>query len=188
RWQRDQQEEDLISAMRLLWAVVKQEWQRFPEIELTALLELNRLIRLAEKKNIAIPEQIEQRFRTTLDLDLRISLSWDADLTDVDLHVLEPTGEHAYYEYRNTRQGARVSRDVQDGYGPEEYLLKKAVKGVYTIKAHYYASDQQSLCGPCTVMVSLFTDYARDNEQEQTLVLRLDKAGQEFLVGEVTVD
>jgi tetratricopeptide (TPR) repeat protein len=188
RWQRNHKEEDLISAMRLLWAVVKQEWQRFPEIELTALLELNRLIRLAEKKNISIPEQIEQRFRTTLDLDLRISLSWDADLTDVDLHVLEPTGEHAYYGYRNTRQGAMVSRDVRDGYGPEEYLLKKAVKGVYTIKAHYYASDQQSLCGPCTVMVSLFTDYARDNEQEQTLVLRIDKAGQEFLVGEVSVD
>ncbi|MCI5119320.1 MAG: hypothetical protein D3913_15570, partial [Candidatus Electrothrix sp. LOE1_4_5] len=110
RWQRDQQEEDLISAMRLLWAVVKQEWQRFPEIELTALLELNRLIRLAEKKNISIPEQIEQRFRTTLDLDLRISLSWDADLTDVDLHVLEPTGEHAYYGYRHQAGGNGIQR------------------------------------------------------------------------------
>lgn len=188
RWQRDRQEEDLIAAMRLLWAVVKQKWQRFPEIELTALLELNRLIRLAEKENIPVPERIEQRFRTTLDLDLRISLSWDADLTDVDLHVLEPTGEHACYQHRSTKQGARVSRDVQDGYGPEEYILKKAVKGVYRIKAHYYASHQQSLCGPCTVMASLFTDYARDNEQERTLILRLDKTGQDFLVGEVTLD
>lgn len=188
RWQRDRQEEDLIAAMRLLWAVVKQKWQRFPEIEMIALLELNRLIRLAEKENIPVPERIEQRFRTTLDLDLRISLSWDADLTDVDLHVLEPTGEHACYQHRSTKQGARVSRDVQDGYGPEEYILKKAVKGVYRIKAHYYASHQQSLCGPCTVIASLFTDYARDNEQERTLILRLDKTGQDFLVGEVTLD
>ncbi|MCI5143053.1 MAG: DUF2135 domain-containing protein, partial [Candidatus Electrothrix sp. ATG1] len=120
--------------------------------------------------------------------EIRISLSWDADLTDVDLHVLEPTGDHASYNNRTTRQGARVSRDVRDGYGPEEYILKKAVKGVYQIKAHYYASDQQSLCGPCTVTASLFTDYARDNEQERTLVLRLDKPGQEFVVGQISLD
>ncbi len=31
-----------------------------------------------------------------LDLDVCISMSWDADLTDVDLHVFEPPSEHAY--------------------------------------------------------------------------------------------
>jgi len=37
-------------------------------------------------------------------------------------------------------------------------------------------------------MASLFTDYARDNEQEQTLVLRLDKTGQSFDVGQISLD
>ncbi|MCK5666985.1 MAG: hypothetical protein KAI17_26040, partial [Thiotrichaceae bacterium] len=75
-----------------------------------------------------------------LDLDVRISMSWDTDLTDVDLHVFEPTDEHAYYAHNRTEIGGLVSRDFTQGYGPEEYVLKKALAGIYNIKAHYYGS------------------------------------------------
>lgn len=187
RWQRDKCEEDLFAAMLLLWTVVEQEWIRFPEIELIALQELNRLVWLANTNKVEIPDRIEQRFIQRLDLDLRLTLSWDADLTDVDLHVYEPDGSHTYYVNKYSSQGARVSRDVVDGYGPEEYILKEAEKGFYTIKAHYYASHQQAICGPCTVTATLYTDYARENEQKQTMVLRLEKSGEEFIVGEIEI-
>ncbi len=187
RWQAGGRSEDAVRAMELLWHVVTRPWERFPEIEVIALMELNRLIALAAAAVIAAPAAVDRRLVCLLDLDLRISLAWDADLTDVDLHVLEPTGEHAYYAHSQTAIGGLVSRDVRRGYGPEEYVLRRAAPGAYVVKAHYYGSSQQSVCGPCTVTATVFTDYGRASEQRRTLTLRLDRPSDQVVVGEITM-
>ena len=188
RWEQSGHSPDMTRAMELLYVVILKEWDRFPEIEIIALMELNRLIQLAKLNDISIPASIDIRLQRHLDLDLRISLSWDADLTDVDLHVFEPSGEHAYYGHKHTEIGGLVSRDFTQGYGPEEYVIKRAMPGKYIIKAHYYGSHQQTLCGPCTVTATVFTNFGRATEKKQTLTLRLDKPRSELVVGEVTID
>ena len=55
--------------------------------------------------------------------------------TDVDVHVREPSGEEAYYGHRRTRLGGLVSRDFTRGYGPEEYMLRRALPGAYAVAA-----------------------------------------------------
>jgi len=187
RWERDGRIEDAARAMALLYEVVQRGWERFPEIEIIALMELNRLIHLARQAQVPVPEQIDPRLRRHLDLDIRISLSWDADLTDVDLHVFEPNGDHAYYGHNRTDIGGLVSRDFTQGYGPEEYVLRHALEGTYTIKAHYFGSSQQSLTGPCTVIATVFTNYGRPDEQRQVLTLRLDQPSSEVVVGEIAI-
>jgi len=187
RWQATAAGDDILRAMELLYAVVIQPWERFPEIEIIALTELNRLIRLANLAGIAPPGHFDPRLIKVLDLDIRISMSWDADLTDIDLHVFEPTGEHVSYAHQLTAIGGLVSRDFRDGYGPEEYVLRRAVPGAYQIKAHYYGSHQQTLCGPCTVTVNVFTNYCRPDEQRRVMTLRLEESGADFLVGEVVI-
>jgi len=187
RGEQDGNEDDIARAIKLFYEVAVNKWDRFPEIELIALMELNRLISLADKKLIDVPEYFDRRLINHLDLDLRISMSWDADLTDVDLHVFEPTGEHAYYGHNLTATGGLVSRDFREGYGPEEYVLRRAVSGKYKIKAHYYGSHQQTLVGPCTVLVNVFTNYGRIDEKKQVLTLRLEESGDEFLVGEIII-
>jgi Ca-activated chloride channel homolog len=188
RWQRDRNSDDAFRAMELLYDVILRPWDRFPEIEIIALMELNRLIHFSGQEAIAIPDRIDRRFQRLLDLDVRISMSWDADLTDVDLHIFEPTGEHAYYGHNLTEIGGLVSRDFTQGYGPEEYVLRKVLPGVYTIKAHYYGSSQQAVVGACTVIVTVFTNYGRANEEKQVLTLRLDKPSDEVLVGEISIE
>jgi len=187
RWQDTGAGDDILWAMDLLYTVVSQPWERFPEIELIALMELNRLIHRANLAGLATPAHIDPRLIKVLDLDIRISMSWDADLTDIDLHVFEPTGEHANFAHQLTAIGGLVSRDFREGYGPEEYVLRRAVPGVYQIKAHYFASHQQRLCGPCTVTVNVFTNYCRAEEQRQVMTLRLEESGAEYLVGEVVI-
>jgi Ca-activated chloride channel family protein len=186
RWDRDGRAADAFRAAELLYEVVQREWDRFPEIEVIALMELNRLLHKAGQAGVEMP-LIDQRLVKHLDLDLRISMGWDADLTDVDLHVWEPTGDHAYYGAPNSPQGGLVSLDFRQGYGPEEYVLRKAMPGDYEIKAHYYGSHQQTLMGACTVLVTVFTDYGRPQEKRQLLTLRLDKPSQEVSVGKITV-
>ncbi len=40
-----------------------------------------------------------------MDLALRIVLTWDADLTDIDLWVTEPSGEQVTFKHRRTILG-----------------------------------------------------------------------------------
>ena len=188
RWEASGVADDALRAMNLLYDVIEQAWERFPEIELIALMELNRLIAKAQARGLATPARIDPRLVRLLDLDVRISMAWDLDLTDVDLHVFEPNGDHAYYGANLSSGGGLVSRDFRQGYGPEEYVRRVAEAGVYAIKAHYYGSAQQDIAGACTVIVQVMVNYGRPNEQRQTLTLRLDKPSDQVVVGEITFE
>ena len=41
--------------------------------------------------------------------DLVLTLGWNTDATDIDLHVVEPTGETCYYSNRTTAIGGRMA-------------------------------------------------------------------------------
>ncbi|MBP5284772.1 MAG: DUF2135 domain-containing protein [Kiritimatiellae bacterium] len=140
----------------------------------------------AEKKP-AIPE-IEAAFRRDMPLAMRIVLSWDADETDVDLHVLEPDGEEAFYGHRRTKSGGFVSEDVTTGYGPEEYLRKDSKSGKYRILANYYASHRQALTGAAVVTATVYTGWGRADERREILSFRLDKPKDKNPIGEIDVE
>jgi len=156
-----------------------------------ALEELNGLIAWCAahpaQTGAFAPPPMDAAFRRDLPLDLRIMLSWDTDETDVDLHVLEPDGEEAYYGHRRTSSGGFVSEDVTTGYGPEEYLRKTAASGVYKILANYYASHRQALSGAATVTATVYTDWGTASETRRILSFRLDKPKDKHPIGEITV-
>jgi Ca-activated chloride channel homolog len=183
---------DLSRAMELLHDVVLGRWDRFEQIEVIALMELNRIWERSDRlpkavsKRVVRPE-LDERLRKNLDVDVRITLSWDADLTDVDLWVMEPSGEKAFYSNPRTAIGGNVSRDFTQGYGPEEYCLRKAPEGKYLIQANYYGSSQQTLLGPATVKAVVITNFGREGERRQELTLRVDKGGDVVTVGEIAL-
>jgi hypothetical protein len=168
---------DAARAAALLWEVGRRRWERAPDLELVALMELNRVLARAGRRgwaDVAAAPAVDPRVKKLLELDLRVSLSWDVDLTDVDLHVREPTGEEAYYGHRQTRLGGLVSQDVTQGYGPEEYLVHRAPPGAYDVRVHYFGSGQQTLMGPATLVATVFTNWGRPDERREVLTLRLD--------------
>lgn len=178
---------DAERAGKLLYEVITGQWARFEQIELQACIELNRLIvRVPEKKRVAF-DYVDERLRKNLDVDLRVVLSWDADNTDIDLHVGEPSGEVAYYSHNRTLIGGYVSRDFTQGYGPEDYFVRKALPGAYEIKCKYYGSSQQTLIGPATVTATVFTNYGRPDEKRQVITLRLDKPEDMVRIGTAQV-
>jgi hypothetical protein len=186
----------LAEALDLYRKVALTPWARHPDsISLFAVEEYNALYAWCTNsensslvaRRSSLPEPLPEGLRGLPDCDMRVVMSWDADETDVDLHVTEPSGEEAYYGHRRTRSGGDVSKDITDGYGPEEYLLRKAPAGNYKIRAHYYASHQQEVFGPATATATIFTDWGRSNQSFQTLSIRLDKARQMIDLGEVAI-
>jgi uncharacterized protein YfaP (DUF2135 family) len=155
---------------------------RFPEIEVIALEEVNRIIPKARAAGLSkIP--LDEKLIKLLDADLRIVMTWDADNTRVSLKVTEPSGEPATPEHRETTIGGIVSRDFSVGYGPERYLVRRAMKGIYKIEAYGFSAGPNTLPAPVTVQVDIFTNYGRANEEHRSLTVRLQRVGDHVTVG-----
>ena len=173
-------------AIELLYQVVRKRWNnRFPEIEVIALMELNNFLVKAKEKGQTIKTSVDRRLIGNLDVDVRIIMTWDADMTDMDLWVNEPSGEKAYYGYPRTRIGGNVSRDFTQGYGPEEYCLHKSMKGMYAVQTNFFGSGAQSLTGAVTLQVDVFSNWGRPNEKRKSLTLRLTDKKETFTIGEI---
>jgi hypothetical protein len=160
------------------------------QVSIIALEELNGLISWVESeewrlvKKPKVPE-FDAAYRRDLPVKLRIVMSWDVDQTDIDIHVLEPNGEEAFFSNRRTSEGGFVSEDVTTGYGPEEYLKKDLERGVYKICSNYFASHQTSLTGAATITVCVYTDWGTKDEKFELITFRLDKPKKKLLIGEV---
>ncbi|MCX6117944.1 MAG: VIT domain-containing protein [Proteobacteria bacterium] len=185
---RDKNDADGKKALELLNKVIVTDWPHDQPVEVIAVMELNHVLYVMESiksgstKGISF---IDNRLKKLLDLDIRITMTWDADSTDMDLHVIEPSEEMAFYGNNLTQIGGLVSRDITRGYGPEEYVIRKAMPGKYTIKTNYYGSSQQTLLGPVTVSATVITNYARPNEKRQLLTLRLESQKDSVDVGSI---
>ncbi len=170
-------------AADLLWNVVKKPWDgRFRDVNLIALGELNALIGTAKTRiNTA---NMDSRFLRNLPVDVRVVLNWDTDNSDMDLHVIDPRGEECFYSHARTELGGRISADVTGGYGPEEFLLKRAVPGTYKVRANYFGTRQQSVIGATTVVLELYLRYGSGKVENKSVILRLTGSSRLVDVGE----
>jgi TonB family protein len=117
--------------------------------------DINRLI--AQNPDLDT-SKVDGRLRADLAADLRVVLNWNMNDADIDLRVLDPTGEECYFRNRTTRIGGRLSGDAREGYGPEQFMLKNALKGRYAVYAHYYGDEHKTAsAGPSTVMADIYT-------------------------------
>ena len=174
------------AAINMLYEVVERPWHnRFPEIELITLADLNGILATAnEKLDVS---RVDPRFIKNMALDLRAVLTWDADNTDIDLWITDPLNEKVFYGNRLGRQGGRMSLDFTGGYGPEEFSLREAAPGIYRIEAHYYGSRSQTASGPTTLQVAVTTGFGRSSAKQKVITLRLKDRAEQIYVGQIEI-
>lgn len=117
--------------------------------------------------------------------DLRVTISWNTDATDVDLWVIEPDRSKVYYSQRRSASGGELSQDQTQGYGPERYQITKAPKGAYRVVVHYYSPNQNLLAGEThvNVVVTRFAGTPREVTERHTVILK--RPGEEVEVCQV---
>lgn len=153
-----------MRALELLHAVVSNPASvDYHGIELIALVEAGRINARLEALGVT-QEIFDPSLMALMDVDLRVLISWNTDASDMDLWVTEPSGERAFYNHPRTRMGGRLSNDMTAGYGPEEYMLRKAADGTYMVQADQYASDRLRINGPTKIRVDIFKNYGRADE------------------------
>ncbi len=107
--------------------------------------------------------------------DLTIIIGWNTDRTDVDLHVVEPSGEECYYKNRSTKSNGSITADVTEGFGPEMYTIRKADHGKYAVKVNFYGSDANRTTARTKVYVTVYENLGKKNEIVTNEVVTLSR-------------
>jgi uncharacterized protein YfaP (DUF2135 family) len=106
--------------------------------------------------------------------DLRVTITWNTDATDVDLWVIEPDGTKVFYAQPRSAGGGELSQDQTQGYGPERYRVGRAQRGVYTVLVHYFRPNPNLLGGETHVHVTVTRHAGTPQEavERHTVLLR----------------
>ncbi len=169
-------------AIKMLYEVVSNSWDgRFTGIQLIAMNEINSIANTHKGVDISF---VNPKLIKNEPVDIRVILTWDTDNSDMDLWVTDPKKEKCYYKNRLTYLGGKISDDITGGYGPEEFMLKKAVKGNYVIEVNYYGTRSQKQLFPVSLRIEFFTDFGKPSQQKKETVVRLTDQKEIINVGE----
>jgi len=155
--------------------------EQYQGVEDIILMDVNRLT--MEHKGLKT-DKLDKKYLEKMPVDIRIIMNWNLMDVDLDLHIIEPNGEECYYAHKSTQAGARFSKDFTQGYGPEQYLIRNAIKGKYQIKTNYFGERELTESGPATVMVEIYT--TRAGKTTKTLkTIQLGKIKENEILAEI---
>ncbi|HEY3802720.1 MAG TPA: VIT domain-containing protein [Kofleriaceae bacterium] len=70
----------------------------------------------------------------------RFILYWETDANDVDFHIQDARGNHAYYAAPKLATGGELYADITTGYGPECFAIPgRPAAGPYHLSINYFS-------------------------------------------------
>ena len=174
---------NLDYAMLVHELALRGSWdERFGAFPLVAALDYRGLLRRiehgrAETRLTELADAAREWIATHYvsgDPDLVVTMTWNTDRTDVDLHVVDPAGEVCMYDHPRTELGGAITEDVTGGYGPEMFVLGRAVPGEFIVKAHYFGSDamRKTLRSRVFVTITRYFGTAQEHRERRAFLLK----------------
>ena len=134
-------------AARVLESATRQNFQQawYGNVQRVVREELGYVYRAWLARSPERRNEIESRARDhAVDLErrdaLRVTLAWETDANDVDLHVVDPRAEECFYGNRRTAGGLELYEDITQGLGPEVIRAQRVQDGVYHVGVRYFAA------------------------------------------------
>lgn len=122
---------------------------------------------------------------------IRIICSWDDAHAEVDMHIITPDGQHAYFAEPVLNTGGGLDVDSVDGAGPEMFSTTSPMQGMYHVYVNYWgnfgaagynfdaAQHDQTVV---TTQITMIFDENTPNERRETRVVPLRRIGDLTLV------
>jgi tetratricopeptide (TPR) repeat protein len=114
--------------------------------------------------------------------DVVVTMMWNQDQTDVDLHVFEPSGEECSYQHKRTKSGGQITSDITTGFGPEMYFNANAPRGRYEVKAKFFSNGQNRTSTRNKVYMTVIRNFGTDEESLTRQTIELNKVGEKMPV------
>ena len=167
--------------------------ENFQQIVSTEYMHLLRQI-TSGKLDSSVPDFAAARLETMEknakfnSADVVITMMWNTDQTDVDLHVVEPSGEECSYENKRTRTNGQITSDITTGFGPEMYFNAEAPKGKYEIKVKYFRNAQNRTELRNKVHLMIYRDFGTENEKLDRRTVELKTVGKKESVATIGIE
>jgi len=178
---------DIRSKKDGIWS--KEVWptSKKDKISEQNISRINTTLEFADELFKDVSEELDDNNLLYDQADIVLIINWNTNNTDVDLHVMEPTGEECYYGNKNTKIGGKLTTDVTRGYGPEMYVLRHAVDGQYRVRLVYYSDDNTKTSSKTKVYLDFYRNWGRPNEKatRKTVILENRKDNEDVLVFDV---
>jgi len=151
---------DYSGAATLYELILSKSWQRLDGYSKTVVKYLysDLLTDIARQKlDSSLGESVSKRLSELGVNDKgkgRIILFWNLDNTDVDLHVLEPSGTEVYYSNPTSLSGGKLYWDNTDGLGPELYEHRNPKD--FIVSVNYFGSSSVEGAPPSSTFVLSF--------------------------------
>jgi TonB-dependent SusC/RagA subfamily outer membrane receptor len=137
------------------------------------LPEINRIIALNKSRlNLS---GIDKKLIKPLPVDIRIVMDWNKNNTDIDLWVTDPDNEKCFYSHNRTAIGGRISHDMTQGFGPEQFFFKKDMKGTYKKYINNFLVRDSPNAGPPKEIAVMFYKFGPTEEKKEIIVLQMKK-------------
>jgi len=136
-------------------------------------------VQFYEANNLRTPAQI------------RVVLGWDDPKAELDLHIVTPDGQHAFFGQPALSNGGGLDPDGVDGPGPEMFTMTAPMHGTYLVYVNYWGnygsggynfdetSNQNEVI---TSQINLVLNENTVNEKRETFVVPLRAIGDLLLV------
>lgn len=122
---------------------------------------------------------------------IRVALGWNDPKAELDLHILTPDGQHAFWAQPRLGSGGGLDPDGVDGPGPEMFSMAAPLRGTYLVYVNYWGNlngqgynfqagaNQQEVI---TAQVNLVFNENSVDEKRETFVVPLRTIGDLVLV------
>jgi uncharacterized protein YfaP (DUF2135 family) len=114
---------------------------------------------------------------------IRVIAGWDDSQAEVDLHVVTPDGQHAFFASPTLSNGGGLDADTVDGPGPENFVMTSPMRGTYQVWINYWgnfsdsgyhfdASTRQRPVITSRITLVFYENTARERREEFLIPLR----------------
>jgi hypothetical protein len=178
---------DVRSKKPEIWA--KEVWATGKKASISKqnISRINTTLKYADELFKDVSEDLDDDNLLYDQADIVLIINWNTNNTDVDLHVIEPTGEECYYGNTETEIDGKLTIDVTGGYGPEMYVLRHAIDGQYRVRLVYYSDDNTKTSSKTKVYLDFYRNWGRPDEKmtRKTVILERRKDDEDVLIFDV---
>jgi uncharacterized protein YfaP (DUF2135 family) len=123
--------------------------------------------------------------------NLRVIAAWDDNQAEIDLHIVTPDGQHAFYAHPFLTNGGGLDADSVDGPGPEMFTMTSHLRGMYQVWVNYWGNfgpggyhfDESTRQRPIiTTRVTIVFNENTARERREEFVVPLRSIGELTLV------
>ncbi len=131
---------------------------------------------VAGKRDEVLAQLARRRLELATKPSTRFIMYWETDDNDVDFHIRDARGGHAWYSHKQLRSGGELYADITTGYGPECFAIPGTpAAGPYRLSINYYSQGPMGY-GMGLLQIQKFDGQGNLSFEDRPYVIMTDHA------------